>query len=413
MKQRFLSFFSLAALLSLAPVLSWAQFTSTQDFEGTTLKLSYTQTPINAGTGKTYTGNSGLNALETSNNNIYPEINVATSPVNSFGIVNNTSSGATGTIINFAPFKLISGASSSISYRLSAYAIGNGNSGLTNTGSAVLSIAINGSSTYTDFVTVTGSSNGGAYWDYAAASVSTNYPTTRNIVVPTGTTGNSGSSGGGVGTVTLNIPSGFNITQVAIRITLIASNKSALLIDDVTVNSSSPLPVTLTSFTASRQSSNVYVKWATATEKNNAYFEVQRSNDGKSFTAVGKVTGNGTTATGASYSFTDRNPLAATSYYRLRQVDNDATESYSSVVAVSGADKIEASFYPNPSNSLVTLPAVSGLVKYRVYTATGQNVATGEAQGGSEVSLQQVPAGIYFLELITAGKHNVQRFVKQ
>ncbi|SNC75120.1 Por secretion system C-terminal sorting domain-containing protein [Hymenobacter gelipurpurascens] len=157
----------------------------------------------------------------------------------------------------------------------------------------------------------------------------------------------------------------------------------------------------------------MYVKWATATEKNNAYFEVQRSNDGKAFTTVGKVTGNGTTATGASYNFTDRNPLAATSYYRLRQVDNDATETYSSVVTISGADKIEASFYPNPSNSLVTLPAVSGLVKYRVYTATGQNVATGEAQGGSEVSLQQVPAGIYFLELITAGKHNVQRFVKQ
>ncbi|QJX45895.1 T9SS type A sorting domain-containing protein [Hymenobacter taeanensis] len=174
-----------------------------------------------------------------------------------------------------------------------------------------------------------------------------------------------------------------------------------------------PLPVTLASFTASRQSQNVYVKWATATEKNNAYFEVQRSSDSKVFTSIGKVQGNGTTSMGAAYSFTDRSPLAATAYYRLRQVDTDGTESYSSVVAVAGTDKIEASFYPNPTNSQVTLPAVSGMVKYRIYNATGQNVATGQAVGGSTVDIQHVPMGVYFLELISSDKHNVQRFVKQ
>ncbi|WP_167855465.1 beta strand repeat-containing protein [Hymenobacter fodinae] len=174
-----------------------------------------------------------------------------------------------------------------------------------------------------------------------------------------------------------------------------------------------PLPVNLISFTALRQSQNVFVKWATATEKNNAYFEVQRSIDSKNFTTVGRVNGQGTTATGTTYNFTDRKPLATTTYYRLRQVDTDGTETYSSVAAVAGTDKIEASFYPNPTNSQVTLPAVSGLVKYRIYTATGQNVATGQAAGGSVVDIQHVPMGVYFLELISADKHNVQRFVKQ
>ncbi|WP_167855273.1 T9SS type A sorting domain-containing protein [Hymenobacter wooponensis] len=201
-------------------------------------------------------------------------------------------------------------------------------------------------------------------------------------------------------------------TQYTVRGTTATGNCADDAITRVILNGKT-LPVTLTSFSASRQSSNVYAKWATANELNNAYFEVQRSTDSKSFTTIGKVAGNGTTATGASYSFTDKSPLAATSYYRLRQVDTDGTSSYSSVVAISSADKIEASFYPNPTNSQVTLPVVNGLVQYRIYNATGQNVATGQAAGGSTVDIQHVPMGVYFLELISAEKHNVQRFVKQ
>lgn len=173
-----------------------------------------------------------------------------------------------------------------------------------------------------------------------------------------------------------------------------------------------PLPVELTSFVATRQSQNVYLKWTTASEKNNAYFEVQRSTDGKSFTGLGTVKGHGTTATGAAYSFTDRNPLAATAYYRLRQVNLDATEAYSSVVAVIGTDKLEAAIYPNPTTGLFTLPAISGLVTYRIYSVTGQQVSAGQVQGNTYVDIRKVPAGIYFIELITNNTHHVQRFVK-
>ncbi|MFD2785272.1 beta strand repeat-containing protein [Hymenobacter rubripertinctus] len=174
-----------------------------------------------------------------------------------------------------------------------------------------------------------------------------------------------------------------------------------------------PLPVTLTSFAASRQAHNVLAKWTTASEVNNAYFEVQRSLDGQNFTAAGKVTGNGTTVTGAFYSFTDRNAEAATSYYRLQQVDFDGKQSYSSVVTVAGLNTIAATFYPNPSNTSITLPNTLQAVQYRVYTAAGRTVLAGSAVGGSEVNMQQVPAGLYFLELTTGDHHNVQRFVRQ
>nr|WP_262898861.1 T9SS type A sorting domain-containing protein [Hymenobacter sp. ISL-91] len=148
-------------------------------------------------------------------------------------------------------------------------------------------------------------------------------------------------------------------------------------------------------------------------ELNNAYFEVQRSANGQSFTAIGKVQGSGTTSNGATYSFSDTRPLTSLTYYRLRQVDLDGTSVFSSVVTVTNSTKPEATFYPNPSNTSIMLPNTARVVQYRVYTATGRTVLAGSAAGGSELDIRQVPAGLYFLELIANGHRNVQRFVRQ
>ncbi|WP_426492980.1 T9SS type A sorting domain-containing protein [Hymenobacter sp. 102] len=172
-----------------------------------------------------------------------------------------------------------------------------------------------------------------------------------------------------------------------------------------------PLPVTLTRFSATAKPTSVLLTWATAAELHNAYFEVQRSTDGQSFSTLGRVQGAGTTSTGATYHYSDSKPLTTQTYYRLRQVDVDGTSSFSSVVTVSG--KLAASFYPNPSNAFITLPGTTQTVQYRLYTTTGKILLAGSAQGGSTLDIQRVPAGIYFLEISTNGQHNVQRFVRQ
>ncbi|MBX0290894.1 T9SS type A sorting domain-containing protein [Hymenobacter sp. HSC-4F20] len=150
-------------------------------------------------------------------------------------------------------------------------------------------------------------------------------------------------------------------------------------------------------------------------EKNNAYFEVQRSPDGKTFATIGRVAGRGTTAAGSIYSFTDLAPLPAQTYYRLRQVDTDGTEAFSSVEPVAGLELQEnMAVYPNPSAGTITLPVGGSLLKYRIYSATGTTLATGEAQGGSTINVQQLPTGQYFVELTTpGGKRSVQRFVRK
>lgn len=110
-------------------------------------------------------------------------------------------------------------------------------------------------------------------------------------------------------------------------------NKSSTSNVVITNRNLSPLPVTLLYFEVKRNfetSTGTTLEWKTASEKNNAYFAVEKSLDGKTFTEAGRVIGKNA-ATGALYSFEDKNP-ASRAYYRLKQVDFDGTTTYSGVI---------------------------------------------------------------------------------
>jgi len=117
-----------------------------------------------------------------------------------------------------------------------------------------------------------------------------------------------------------------------------------------------PLPVTLVSFTAAAAPNRaVRLDWQTASEFNNAYFEVQRSLDGQHFTALSQVKGHGTPGKASAYSFTDAAPGdAATCYYRLRQVDLDGSFSFGPTRAVGlapGSSLVQLAVAPNPTTT--------------------------------------------------------------
>ncbi len=98
-----------------------------------------------------------------------------------------------------------------------------------------------------------------------------------------------------------------------------------------------PMPVQLTSFDATVKNSGlVELTWETASEKNNLYFEVQRSPDSILFEPIGRVDGAGTTSTSRQYTYLDTAPelSGGTTYYRLKQVDSDGKSTLSKVVSV-------------------------------------------------------------------------------
>ena len=172
-----------------------------------------------------------------------------------------------------------------------------------------------------------------------------------------------------------------------------------------------PLPVELTRFVAALIPSGVALNWATATEKNNDRFEVQRSADGQSFQTIGTVKGQGNSSNLREYAFTDSRPITGQSYYRLRQVDIDGSSAFSSVVAVQ--TRTETAVYPNPATNVVVLPATLGPVRYRVLNAVGQTLLSGNATGNDRLDLTTLNKGVFFLEMTGAAGRTTQRLVRE
>ena len=173
-----------------------------------------------------------------------------------------------------------------------------------------------------------------------------------------------------------------------------------------------PLPVSLTRFNAASKGTGIALSWATASEKNSAYFDVQRSATGETYETIGRVAAQGTSSSLREYDFTDARPLAGRAYYRLRQVDTDGTTAYSPVATARGGTEGLA-IYPNPTTDAVTLPATLGPVRYRVLNSLGQTLTSGQATGGDRLDLSTLPKGAFFLELTdTTGRHT-QRLMRQ
>ena len=118
-----------------------------------------------------------------------------------------------------------------------------------------------------------------------------------------------------------------------------------------------PLPIELLSFTAEPEGETVLCKWITASETNNDYFEVLRSDDGIEFKSLGIVNGfgAGTSTTNRSYKFVDNDECTSIRYYQLKQVDIDSRFSLSNVVAVNcNTKENEIKLYPNPATNDLT-----------------------------------------------------------
>lgn len=106
-------------------------------------------------------------------------------------------------------------------------------------------------------------------------------------------------------------------------------------IDDIIINDQAiVLPISLISFSGKADNQNINLNWQTTSEKNNGYFEVLRSLNGKNFTAIGKIDGSGTSSIEHNYTCTDNNPASGINYYQLKQVDFDGKSTLSDIISI-------------------------------------------------------------------------------
>jgi hypothetical protein len=140
------------------------------------------------------------------------------------------------------------------------------------------------------------------------------------------------------------------------------------------------LPVELALFDALADGEGVTLRWQTASETNNAGFEVQHRQTG-SFQRIDFIEGAGTTVDSQHYHYSVRTLAPGQHIFRLKQIDFDGTFHYSPEVAVSveipGAFHLSEA-YPNPFNPTTTFTltvAQQQRVRVEAFDALGRRVA--------------------------------------
>ena len=144
-----------------------------------------------------------------------------------------------------------------------------------------------------------------------------------------------------------------------------------------TIGRTTALPIELISFDANLiDNKHVKIEWTTVTETNNDYFIVERSQNGADWQGIEKIDGKGNSTKELYYTSFDYSPFVGKSYYRLKQIDFNGKNSYSSIRSINmGYSKEYIQIYPNPTSKLITITGNAiEPEQIKIYNTLGQNV---------------------------------------
>jgi fibronectin-binding autotransporter adhesin len=184
------------------------------------------------------------------------------------------------------------------------------------------------------------------------------------------------------------------------------------------------LPITLTSFQAVLNQAQVDLTWTTATERNNAFFTVERAGADLKFDSIGFVPGAGDSQEALHYASVDYSPLRGISYYRLKQTDFDGTATYSKLSKVennaSGMHIFQV--FPNPgaATAPVWVRFTSGddIDRHAYMTiadVAGRRVYAGRVDFKEDVDLhglgRTLGPGVYLVTIMTEGFQGTKKLI--
>jgi hypothetical protein len=171
------------------------------------------------------------------------------------------------------------------------------------------------------------------------------------------------------------------------------------------------LPVTLTTFTGSARMEGNLLEWSTGSERNSAYFIVERGANGLDFAPIGTVEAAGESSTLRSYELLDTNAPEGISYYRLRMVDRTGAEELSDIVVVV-RDQKSVVIFPVPVDDAIHWSTTDGSITHLIVRdALGRIVVDAMTEGHmyQGADLGQLASGSYALLLLNANGAPVAR----
>ena len=185
------------------------------------------------------------------------------------------------------------------------------------------------------------------------------------------------------------------------------------------------LPVDLVNFNGDHRNKINHLQWTTASEINNAGFEIQRlqENKDREFQTIGWV--DATATTGANYEFKDDQITEGVRYfYRLKQVDLDENFEFSPTISIKVPGQHPGLIiYPNPVHNQLSMDLFlpdfnpNQAVGFSIINMTGQEVKHWTLNpdmpfSTQNISIEDLSSGVY-IGVITQDEIRLPvRFVK-
>ena len=184
-----------------------------------------------------------------------------------------------------------------------------------------------------------------------------------------------------------------------------------------------PLPVVFADVKAYEKNNGVQIEWSNLTEKDVAEYTIERSANGRDFSAIGSQLPTSNQNDKASYSGFDGAPAQATNYYRIKAEETTGKIVYSKILSVNlGNSNYGLRLYPNPvSGNQVTISLTNikkGQYNLRVVNTLGQDIfkqtivnqSTGLTQ---TLDLPAVKPGVYNLVITGDDYRETKKIVIQ
>lgn len=170
--------------------------------------------------------------------------------------------------------------------------------------------------------------------------------------------------------------------------------------DNIYVATTPFLDITLAAIHVENEGNQNILNWKTESEDAGDYFEVERSQDARTFSKIATMDGKYTS--GGDYQLTDEYPVTGINYYRLKMISQDGNYTYSKVVNAEvskGNFALEA--YPNPVSDELTVhisDVPKGTARITIADAAGKVVRSVLIFGNSvSIPMGDLAAGYYSL----------------
>ena len=172
--------------------------------------------------------------------------------------------------------------------------------------------------------------------------------------------------------------------------------------------------VTIFGFEGRSLEKSVLLRWYATYETGFKKYIIERSTDGTNYQSVGEVSGRNL----ANYSFEDLNPpYANVLLYRLKMIDVDGLERYSTVISVRVDGKSDMVIYPNPAHSSLSVKLdkpFAGSSSITISDITGRMIFSDQIQSGAvnkNINTDKLVPGKYILQINNSREKVIRSFI--